>query len=118
MASDKWSLSGGLDLTLIIYMDNVLVFMDTKEKCQECMKWVLEQMKEEDLHLKLAKCASDQTEVEYLGLIVKDGEVHMDPTKLAAIQDWEPPTSVKAVRSFIRFCNFDRKFILNFSTLV
>ena len=59
-----------------------------------------------DLHLKLAKYTFDQTKVEYLGLVVKNGEVLMDPTKLKAIEQWEPPTSVKAVRSFIGFCNF------------
>ena len=91
---------------LIIYMDNVLVFAETLEECQEWTGWVLNRMREEDLHLKLAKCAFDQTEVEYLGLIVKNGEVLMDPTKLKAVEQWEPPTSVKAVRSFIRFCNF------------
>ena len=74
-------------------------------------------MQEEDLHLKLAKCAFDQTEVEYLGLIVEDGEVHMDLTKLKAVKQWEPPKLVKAVRSFIGFCNFHQKFIPNFSAL-
>ena len=63
-------------------------------------------MQEENLHLKLAKCAFNQTEVEYLGLIVKNGEILMDPTKLKAIEQWEPPKSVKAVRLFIGFCNF------------
>ena len=102
---------------LIIYMDDVLVYMETLEECQKRTKWVLERMQEEDLHLKLAKCTFDQTEVEYLGLIVKDEEVLMDPTKLKAMEQWEPPTSVKAVRSFIRFCNFYQKFIPNFSVL-
>ena len=102
---------------LIIYMDDVLVFAETLEECQEWTKQVLDRMKEEDLHLKLAKCAFDQTEVEYLGLIVKNGEVLMDPTKLKAMEQWEPPKSVKAVRSFIGFCNFYQKFILNFSAL-
>ena len=41
----------------------------------------------------------------------------MDPTKLKAIEQWEPPTLVKAVRSFIGFCNFYQKFIPNFSAL-
>ena len=63
-------------------------------------------MKEEDLHLKLAKCAFNQTEVEYLGLVVRNREVLMDPTKLKAVEQWELPKSVKAVRSFIGFCNF------------
>ena len=98
-------------------MDNVLVFAETLEKCQEQTKQVLDRMQEEDLHLKLAKCAFDQTEVEYLGLIVKNGEVLMDPTKLKAIKQWGPPKSVKSVRSFIRFCNFYQKFIPNFSAL-
>ena len=66
---------------LIIDMDDVLVFAKTLEACQEWTKQVLDRMQEEDLHLKLAKCTFDQIEVEYLGLVVKDGEVHMDPTK-------------------------------------
>ena len=40
---------------------------------------------QEDLHLKLTKCTFDQMEVEYLGLVVNNREVHMDPTKLNAI---------------------------------
>ena len=102
---------------LIIYMDDVLVFAETLEECQEWTKWVLDRMKEEDLHLKLAKCAFDQTEVEYLGLIVKDGEILMDPTKLKAVEQWKLPTSVKAVRSFIMFCNSYWKLIPNSSAL-
>ena len=91
---------------LIIYMDDVLVSAETLEECQERTKRVLDRMKEEDLHLKLAKCAFDQTEVEYLGLVVRKGEILMDPTKLKAIEQWEPPKLVKVVRSFIGFCNF------------
>ena len=103
---------------LIIYMDNVLVFAETLEECQTRTKQVLERMKEEDLHLKLAKCAFDQMEVEYLGLVIRNGEILMDPTKLKAVEQWEPPKLVKAVRSFIGFCNFYRKFIPHFSAIV
>ena len=91
---------------LIIYMDDILVATETLEECQEWTQWALNRMQEEDLHLKLTKCIFNQTEVKYLGLIVKDGEVLMDPTKLKAVTDWELLTLVKAVRSFIIFCNF------------
>ena len=73
------------EVWLIIYMDDILVAAETKEECQERTKRVLERMLEEDLHLKLAKCAFNQMEVDYLGLVVKNGEVLMDPTKLNAI---------------------------------
>ena len=59
----------------------------------------------------------DQMEVEYLGLVVRNREVLMDPTKLKAVEQWEPPKTVKVVRSFIGFCNFYQKFILHFSAL-
>ena len=67
---------------LIIYMNDILIFAETQEECQERTKRVLERMQEEDLHLKLAKCTFNQMEVEYLGLVVKNRKVHMDPTKL------------------------------------
>ena len=98
-------------------MDDVLVAAETLEECQEWTKQVLERMQEEDLHLKLAKCTFDQTKVEYLGLVVKDREVHIHPMKLWVVENWEPPKSVKVVRSFIGFCNFYWKFIPNFSAL-
>ena len=47
---------------LVIYMDDVLVFAETEAKCQEQTKQVLKWMQEEDLHLKLAKCAFDQSQ--------------------------------------------------------
>ena len=78
-------------------MDDILIAAETLEVCQERTKQVLERMQEEDLHLKLAKCTFNQMEVEYLGLVVKNEEVHMDPTKFNVVQDWEPPKSVKAV---------------------
>ena len=42
----------------------------------------------------------------------------MDPTKLSAILEWDPPKTVKQVQSFLGFGNFYRRFIHNYSTIV
>ena len=54
---------------------------------------------------------------EYLGLIIEEGKMSMDPGKLKGIQEWPVPKNVKQVRSWLGFGNFYRKFIQGFSHL-
>ena len=56
--------------------------------------------------------------MEFLGMIIGQGEVRMDEKKLEAIKEWKPPTSIKGVRSFTGFANFYRKFIPDFSNII
>jgi hypothetical protein len=46
--------------------------------------------------------------MEYLGLIIQEGKLSMDPIKLSGIRDWPIPTMVKQVQGFIGFANFHR----------
>ena len=93
-----------------VYMDDILIHSNNQEL-------LLEHLQEHKLFLKLEKCFFNKAEVEYLGMIIKEGHVGMDPVKLTAIQEWKPPSSVKRVWLFIGFCNFYQKFIPDFSTI-
>ena len=79
---------------------------------------VLEQFCSLNLSLKLSKCKFDKAEIEFLGMIVGSGCIHMDPDKLSAIATWPPLKSVKAVRTLLGFCNFYREFIPGFSNII
>ena len=70
-----------------------------------------------DLHLKLEKCTFAATKVEYLGMIVRPGQLAMDPVKLDGIAKWPTPTKVKDVQSFLGFANFYHRFIPNYSNI-
>ena len=69
------------------------------------------------LQLDINKCEFYVQETKYLGLIIGKDRMRIDPEKVAAIQEWEAPKNVKDVLSFLRFANFYRRFICNFSSI-
>ena len=79
---------------IVIYMDDILLYAPTKEKLQELTKRVLQRLKEKDLFLKLEKCKFEQEEIDFLGMIISQDSIKMDPIKLAGIKDWPEPTTV------------------------
>jgi Reverse transcriptase (RNA-dependent DNA polymerase) len=102
---------------VIVYMDDILIFADTKDELERITRRVLEKLRENDLFLKAKKCEFGKTKVEYLGMVIEEGRISMDPVKLGGIKDWPVPTTVKQVRSFLGFGNFYRKFISHYSDL-
>ena len=102
---------------LLIYMDDVLIFSKSLRENQERTKRILAKFRENDLFLKAKKCDFDKTIVTYLGLIIEQGKIRMDPTKTEAITSWPAPTKKKELQSFLRFLNFYRRFIRNFAEL-
>jgi hypothetical protein len=80
---------------ITIYMDDILIHARTKEDLEKRTKQVLKRLKEHDLYLKPEKCKFERTEVEFLGTIISENTIQMDPIKLAGIRDWPSPTTVK-----------------------
>jgi hypothetical protein len=80
---------------VIVYMNDILIFADTKEELEWITKLVLEKLREHDLFLKAKKCKFCQTRIEYLGMIIEEGKISMDAIKLGGIRDWPVPTTLK-----------------------
>ena len=55
------------------------------------------------------------TQVQYLGYIIDERGVHVDPTKIQVIRDWLAPTTLTELRSFLGLANFYHSFMLGFS---
>ncbi len=64
---------------IIVYMDDILIFATTREELERTTKEVLQILEDNDLYLKPEKCQFIQTKIDYLGMIVKEGEISMDP---------------------------------------
>jgi hypothetical protein len=102
---------------VIIYMDDIFVFAPNEITLTENTKKVLARLQEKDLFLKPTKCEFNKTKIEYLGLVIEEGKISMDPGKLKGIRDWPVPKTIKQVRGFLGFGNFYRRFIWRFSEL-
>ena len=68
-------------------MDDILIHLNNQELHIEWTRKVLEYLQKHKLFLKPEKCFFNKAEVEYLGMIVKEGHVGMDLIKLATIKE-------------------------------
>ena len=102
---------------VIVYMDDILIYAKEALELEEITKEVLQILEENDLYLKPEKCFFKQKKIDYLGMIIEEGKIAMDPSKLKGLRDWPTPKTVKQVRSFLGFGNFYRKFIRHYSEI-
>ena len=77
---------------IILYMDDILIFAKDKKTLEENTKKVLDRLQKNYLFLKPKKCEFGKSKIEYLGMVIEEGHVSMDPGKLKGIQEWPVPT--------------------------
>jgi hypothetical protein len=99
------------------YLNDILIYSSTPDEHCDTTHEVLQCLLAHDLYLWSEKCEFDREEVEYLGLIIKKGQVMMDPVKVKAIVDWPTPRNLCELRGFLRFANFYCRFIKDFAKI-
>ena len=102
---------------VIVYLDDILIFAEDLTTLNNLSSEVLTRLENHKLYLKPEKCSFAQTSIEYLSIIISEGQIKMDLAKVKGITDWPTPRMVKQVQVFLGFCNFYRQFIKNFSDI-
>ena len=103
---------------LIVYMDNILIAtQDDPRFHEECIHQVLDKLCLHNLYLKSEKCTFEQRWMEFLGVILENGTVQMDPAKLKGIANWLQPQQVTDICAFLGFTGFYCYFMPNYSNI-
>ena len=107
-----------LDVCVMIYLDNILIYLNDMSKHHRHMKEVLKHLCKAGLYAKAEKCEFHSESVEYLGYILSPSGLTMSDDKVKIIQDWLEPKKVKDIQFFLGFANFYRWFIFNYLDIV
>ncbi|GJV37968.1 putative reverse transcriptase domain-containing protein [Tanacetum coccineum] len=71
----------------------------TKEDHEVHLRLVLELLRKEKLYAKFSKCEFWLQEVHFLGHVVNQSGIHVDPGKIEAVKNWKAPTTSSEIRS-------------------
>ena len=100
-----------LDKFVIVFIDDIFVYSKTEEEHADHLRTVLQILRNRKLYAKLSKCEFWKSEVKSLCHVVSKQEIAMDPAKVEAVMNWERPTSVTEIRSFLGLAGYYRRFI-------
>ena len=106
-----------LDDFAVCYLDDILIYSDNPDEHEDHVKKVLQRLSEFGLYCKPSKCEFSVTEVGFLGFILSQNGISMEPDRISTIEDWPTPTSVKDVQVLLGFANFYRRFIRKYAKL-
>ncbi|KAI3762549.1 hypothetical protein L1987_52980 [Smallanthus sonchifolius] len=106
-----------LDKFVIVFIDDILIYSRTKEDHEHHLKLILELLSNENLYAKFSKCEFWIREVHFLGHVINKKGIHVDPSKIEAIKNWEAPKTPTEVRQFLGLAGYYRRFIEIFSKI-
>ena len=107
-----------MDDFMSAYLDDLMIFSKTLKEHKIHVRKILQRLEDHQLYLKPSKCEFHKTEIAFLGYIISENGISMDPAKVSAVTSWPTPRSVLDIQTFLGLANFYRRFIKNFSKTI
>ena len=99
----------------LVYLDDIIIYSSSVAEHLQDIQSVFDRLKAAGLTLNLKKCRFCLPELKFLGHVVNAEGIHADPAKVAAVQEFPIPTSLKAVQRFLGMAGWYHRFVPDFS---
>jgi hypothetical protein len=106
-----------LDKFVVVFIDDILIFSKDEEEHDEHLRLVLQKLRENQLYAKLNKYKFWLKEVLFLGHIISEGGISVDPSMVKNVLSWKTPQNVSVIRSFLGLVRYYQRFIEGFSNI-
>jgi hypothetical protein len=106
-----------LDRFVVVFIDDIFIFSKNEEDHDEHLRVVLQKLRENQLYAKLSKCEFWLKEVSFLGHIISEGRIYVDPSKVKGVLSWKTPQNISDIKSFLGLAGYYRRFIEGFSKI-
>ncbi|XP_050222497.1 uncharacterized protein LOC126672585 [Mercurialis annua] len=106
-----------LDQFVIVFIDDILIYSRIEEEHAQHLRTVLQTLRDHRLYAKFSKCEFWLEEVAFLGHVISQSGIKVDPKKIEAVMNWKRPSSVTEIRSFLGLAGYYRRFVQDFSKL-
>jgi hypothetical protein len=100
-----------LDKFVVVFIDDILVYSKNEKDHEEHLRIVLTRLRDHKLYAKFSKCEFWLKKVSFLGHILSENGVFVDPGKVQKVMDWKTPITVLKVRSFLGLAGYYRRLI-------
>lgn len=100
-----------LDVSVLVYIDDILIFSRNAEEHAEHVEWVLSQLRRNGYYANPDKCEFYQNKVNFLGHVITADGVAVQQHKVDAVANWPRPQSVSDVRRFLGLTGYYRRFV-------
>jgi hypothetical protein len=100
-----------LDKFVVVFIEDILIFSKNEEEHDEHLHMVLQKLRENHLYAKLNKCEFWLKEILFLGHIISEGGIFIDPSKVKDVLSWNTLQNVLDIRSFLGLVEYYRRFI-------
>ena len=100
----------------LVFVDDIIVWSKDWAEHKRHLAAIFSKLHEQGFQLKLSKCQFFQKKIDFLGFVIEEGRITVDPKKVSAIADFDPPRDLESLQRFLGMTGWYRRFVKDYAS--